>query len=67
MIRSYYSEIKFYKVKYRVYKIVTEEKTYYDLTKYEKNVLFWSNKKIKDESYYLRFDDFNKLINFIFN
>lgn len=66
MIRKYYSEIKFYKTKYKIYKIVTEEKTFFDITKYIKRGLIWSNVKMKNNSYYLRFDSFNDVIKYVY-
>lgn len=68
MVRSFLFEIKFHKYKYKVYEIKTKEKSFYDVLKYHKKGFFWVNIKniLKNSNcYYLRFNDYNKLIEYI--
>lgn len=69
MVRSFLFEIKFYKYKYKIFKIETNEKVFYDVLKYHKSFCIWINIQFHFKNkniYYLRFDNFNKLIYFIF-
>jgi hypothetical protein len=66
MTRTKYAEIKFYKTKYKIFKIKTLEHIYYDILLYEKRGMIWVNNKIKNDGYYLRFDSFDDVIKFIF-
>ena len=69
MVRSFLFETIFHKYKYKIYEIKTEEKTFYDVLKYRKKGFLWINVENilnKQHHFYLRFNNYNDVINYVF-